>query len=94
VAVADSATVIEDSGPNAINVLANDTDVDCGPISIRSVTQPANGTVVIIGSGALLTYRPNASYCNTPPGTTLDTFTYTLAPGSSTATVTVAVTCP
>jgi len=93
VAVADAATVTEDSGANAINVLANDTDVDAGPKSIASVTQPANGAVVITGGGTGLTYAPNANYCNQPPGTTLDTFTYTLTPGSSSTTVTVTVTC-
>ena len=93
VAVNDAATVTEDSAATAVNVLANDTDVDGGPKSIDSVTQPANGTVVITGGGTGLTYQPNANYCNTPPGTTLDTFTYTLTPGGSTATVTMTVTC-
>jgi hypothetical protein len=92
-AVADAATVGEDSGANAIDVLANDTDPDGGPISVVSVTQPANGTVVITGGGTGLTYAPNANYCNNPPGTTLDTFTYTLTPGGSSATVSVTVTC-
>ncbi|MEO8669973.1 MAG: tandem-95 repeat protein [Tahibacter sp.] len=93
VAVADAATVAEDSGANAVNVLANDTDIDGGPKSIGSVTQPANGVVVITGGGTGLTYAPNANYCNTPPGTTLDTFTYTLTPGGSSTTVTMSVTC-
>ncbi|NJN05508.1 MAG: tandem-95 repeat protein, partial [Rhodobacteraceae bacterium] len=92
-AVADSATIAEDSGATAIDVLANDTDPDGGPISIASVTPPANGTVVITGGGTGLTYQPNADYCNSPPGTTLDTFTYTLSPGGSTATVSVTVNC-
>ena len=74
-------------------MLANDTDVDGGPKSIASVTQPANGTVVITGGGTGLTYAPNANYCNSPPGTTPDTFTYTLTPGGSLATVSVTVTC-
>ena len=89
----DAATVTEDSGASAINVLANDTDPDGGPISITSVTQPANGTVFITGGGTGLTYQPNADYCTAPPGTALDTFTYTLTPGGSTATVTVTVNC-
>ncbi len=93
VAVADAATVVEDSGANAIDVLANDTDVDGGPKSIGSVTQPANGTVVITGGGTGLNYTPNANYCNNPPGTTLDTFTYALTPGGSSTTVTMTVTC-
>ena len=91
VAVSDSATVIEDSGANAINVLANDTDIDGGPIAISSVTQPANGTVAITGGGTGLTYQPNPNFC-TQPGTT-DTFTYTLTPGGSSATVSMTVTC-
>ena len=63
------------------------------PFTIDTVTQPANGTVVITGGGTGLTYQPNLNYCNTPPGTTPDTFTYTLTPGGSTATVSVTVTC-
>ncbi|HBL30150.1 MAG TPA: hypothetical protein DD490_25210, partial [Acidobacteria bacterium] len=47
VAVADAATVGEDSGATAVDVLANDTDVDAGTKLVASVTQPTNGTVVI-----------------------------------------------
>src|SRR6185369_11477186 len=79
VAVNDSATVTEDDPATAIPVLTNDTDIDGGPKSIASVTQPANGVVVITGGGTGLTYKPNANYCNNPPGT-FDTFTYTLTP--------------
>ena len=67
-AVDDSATVVEDSAASAIDVLANDTDVDGGPKTIASVTQPANGTVVITGGGTGLTYQPDANYCNTAGG--------------------------
>ncbi len=90
VAVNDSATVAEDSGATAINVLANDTDLDGGPKTIQSVTQPTNGTVVITGGGTGLTYQPNPNYCN--GGSPTDNFTYTLN-GGSTATVAVTVTC-
>ena len=93
VAVGDSATVVEDSGATAVDVLANDTDVDGGPKLIVLPTQPANGTVVITGGGTGLTYAPGVDYCNNPPGTTPDTFTYTLSPGGSTATVSMTVTC-
>ncbi len=92
-AVNDSATVGEDDPATAVAVLANDTDPDGGPKAIASVTQPANGTVVITGGGTGLTYQPHANYCNNPPGTTPDTFTYTLTPGGSSATVTMTVTC-
>jgi VCBS repeat-containing protein len=91
-AVNDSKTVVEDSGATAVDVLANDTDTDGGPKSVASVTQPANGAVVITGGGTGLTYAPGANYCNSPPGTTPDTFTYTLN-GGSTATVSATVTC-
>ncbi len=91
VAVNDSTTVGEDSGATLIFVLTNDTDVDGGPIAVSSVTQPANGTVS--NNGTDVTYTPNANYCNNPPGTSPDTFTYTLTPGGSTATVSVTVTC-
>ena len=73
-------------------MLANDTDVDGGPKTIDSVTQPANGTVVITGGGTGLTYQPDPNYCNSQAGGSPDTFTYTLN-GGSTATVSVTVTC-
>ena len=66
VAVSDTATVAEDSGATSINVRANDTDVDGGPKTVLSVTQPAHGAVVITGGGTGLTYQPNANYCNGP----------------------------
>ena len=85
--------MLEDAAATAIAVLTNDTDVDGGPEPISAASDPANGTVVITGGGTGLTYQPDANYCNSPPGTTLDTFTYTLTPGGSTATVSVTVTC-
>jgi VCBS repeat-containing protein len=88
----DSATVTEDDGATVIPVMSNDTDVDGGPMGILSVTQPTNGTVDTSGGGAVLTYKPNANYCNTPPGTNKDTFSYTLN-GGSTGQVSVTVTC-
>ncbi|MFP5378812.1 MAG: Ig-like domain-containing protein [Vicinamibacteria bacterium] len=38
----------EDDPATAVDVLANDTDVDGGPISISAVTQPAAGEVVVL----------------------------------------------
>jgi len=90
VAVNDSATVGEDSGANTVLVLANDTDVDAGPKSVSTVGTAANGTVV--NNGTSVSYTPNANYCNSPPGTTPDTLTYTLN-GGSIATVSVTVSC-
>ena len=48
-AVNDSATVLEDAAATAITVLTNDTDVDAGPKTISSASDPANGTVVLTG---------------------------------------------
>jgi large repetitive protein len=82
VAVNDSATVAQDSSGNAIDVLANDTDIDGGPRLITAVTQPANGVVAITGGGTGLTYTPDAGYSNSPPDEPADTFAYTLNGGS------------
>jgi hypothetical protein len=94
-AVDDVATVNEDSGATTIDVQANDTDPDGGGATITAVQNPstAGGTVLITNAGADLSYQPPADYCNDPPGTTPDTFTYTLTPGGDTATVSVTVTC-
>ena len=91
VAVDDTATVLEGSSANPINVLANDTDPDPGDTrTITAITQPTNGTVVITGTlGTGLTYTPNDNFAGT------DTFTYTIADAAGlldTATVTVTVT--
>ena len=79
--------------PTTIDVLANDVDADSVGMAIDDVTQPDNGTVVVAADGADLTYEPDPNYCNTQPAGTPDTFTYTLTPGGSTATVSVTVTC-
>jgi hypothetical protein len=96
IAVDDAKTVTEDDPATAIDVSGNDTDSDGGAITISSGTQPTNGTVVLTGgtAGARtgLTYKPNANYCNSPPGTNLDTFQYTVN-GGDTATVSVTVDC-
>ncbi|MFC7493159.1 MULTISPECIES: Ig-like domain-containing protein [unclassified Nocardioides] len=86
-AVGDSATVAEDAPATVIAVRANDTDPDGGPMAVASATQPAHGAVVVAADGANVTYRPAADHCGA------DTFTYTLTPGDSTATVEVTVTC-
>ncbi len=79
-AVNDAATVAEDAAPTASTCWPT-TPTSTAARSIASVTQPANGTVVITGGGTGLTYQPDADYCNNPPGTTPDTFTYTLNGG-------------
>ena len=90
IAVDDAETLSEDNSV-VIDVMANDTDIDGGPKSIDSVTQPAGGSVTITNGGADVTYQPNVNFCN--DGSPTDDFTYTLTPGSSTATVAMTVTC-
>ena len=86
-AVDDDATVTEDSGPNTVNVLINDTDTEGDTLSITAVTQGTNGSVV--NNNSSVSYTPNANFFGT------DTFTYTVSDGNGgpdTATVNVTVT--
>jgi hypothetical protein len=84
-AVDDSATIMEDSGANAISVLANDTDSNGDTLTITAVTQGAHGTVTF--SAASVGYTPNPNFFGT------DSFTYTIDDGhSATDTATVSVT--
>ena len=82
----DTATVAEDAAATTIDVLANDSDPDGEPVTIDSVVQPANGTVLVTNGGADLTYEPTGNFCGA------DSFTYTVLDGP-TATVDVTVTC-
>lgn len=92
-AVADAATVAEGGGAFSLDVLANDADADGGPRAVASTTQPQHGIAAIGPGGLSVTYTPGAGYCNAAPNAPADTFTYTLTPGGSSATVSVAVTC-
>jgi hypothetical protein len=81
----DSATTDQDTAVT-IDVLANDTDADEDTLTVDSLTQPVNGTVVKNGSD--VTYMPDAGFTGS------DSFTYTVSDGnggSDTATVTVTV---
>jgi VCBS repeat-containing protein len=86
----DAQTVAQGAPATAIDVLANDPDPDGGPKQVAAATQAANGTTVASATG--VTYRPDPLYCNSQPGGTPDTFTYTLNGGSQ-ATVSMTVTC-
>ncbi|MBL0218683.1 MAG: hypothetical protein IPQ07_33005 [Myxococcales bacterium] len=97
--MADAATVAGGERATAVDVLANDTDIDGGPKMIGSASDPTNGTVMVAADGLSLTYQPDAGYCNSYAGGTPDTFTYTLSPlntmmpATSTTTVSMTVTC-
>ncbi len=66
----------EDSGATPLDVLANDTIApDVGEtLTVTAVTQPANGTVTLVGGVVSFTPAPNFT------GTT--TFTYTMSDGN------------
>ena len=88
VASPDSATLAEDGGATAIDVLANDSDPDPGTIlAVTAVTDPAKGTATT--DGVTVAYTPD------PDANGTDTIGYTVsdgAGGSATGTVTVTVT--
>ncbi len=71
----DTATVLEDSTDNAIDVLGNDELMGQGPLMITSVSSPSSqgGTTSISGNQVL--YTPAADFQGT------DTFTYTTEDG-------------
>ena len=87
-AVADTIGTNEDT-PVTIDVRGNDTDPENDPLTVTSVTQGTNGSVVIDPVSGNPVYTPNADFNGT------DTFTYTIDDGNGgtdTATVTVNVT--
>ena len=86
VAVSESITIAEDSGPRIIAILANDLNVIGGTITLTSA--PSFGTAVINPTGTV-TYTPRLNYNGT------DSFTYTVTVGaqvSGVATVSLIVT--
>jgi hypothetical protein len=86
----DITSVNENSGPNEIDVLRNDTtapETD-EALSVQSVTQGAHGSVMITADGSRVVYTPDANFAGD------DSFTYTASDGNggvSTARVSVAV---
>ncbi len=87
VIVDDTATVVEDSSNNTIDVLSNDTDADGDTLIITNVTTDS-GTVSVNPDGTL-------NYTPAPNSTGVATITYTVSDGnggSGTGTVTVNVT--
>lgn len=84
VAVNDSGTTDEGSAV-VIAVLANDSDLDGGPLAVTAVTSPAHGTAAITGNGTTVTYTPVSTYVGA------DSFSYTVSDGSATAGATVSI---
>jgi hypothetical protein len=90
-AVNDSTTILEDSGANAIGVLANDsTAPDTGEtLTVQSVGGATKGTPAVAGGGTSVTYTPNSNANGS------DSFTYTISDGNGgtdTGTVSVTIT--
>ena len=89
VAADDGVTTDEDVALTitAADLLSNDSDIDSANLTISSVSNPSNGTLVDNGDGTY-TYAPGADFNGS------DTFTYTISDGnggSDTAMVTVTV---
>ena len=85
VAVDDAVATSEDVAV-VVDVLANDTDADGDILSVVSVSDPANGSVV--NNGGDVTYTPDADFAG------VDSFTYVVNDGTvdgNTATVTVTI---
>jgi len=82
----DDSDSTDEGTPVVIDVLPNDSDPDGDTLSVHSVTQPANGSVV--NNGNNVAYTPNDGVNG------IDVFTYTVSDGNgetATATVTVSV---
>jgi PKD repeat protein len=73
-AVNDTATVLEDSSDNLLDVLANDTDTD-GQALIVTAARAGHATVAINNDGTL-SYSPNLNFNGT------DTLSYTVSDGA------------
>ncbi|WP_309384346.1 Ig-like domain-containing protein [Cerasicoccus frondis] len=85
VAVDDNDTITEDETAT-VAVLSNDSDPDSGPsgLSLVSVTQPANGYAYVSGSNVI--YEPAVGFYG------VDTLTYVVSDGASTAVGTLTIT--
>jgi hypothetical protein len=92
-AVNDAPNAAPDSGatregvPVVLSVLANDTDVEGGTLTVTAAGTPANGSAVLL-AGNTIRYTPGANFTGT------DTFTYSVSDGqggASTGQVTVVV---
>lgn len=85
VAVADTPTVLEDSGVNTITVRSNDIDPNGDTLSIVALGATDQGGSARIAAG-VITYEPATNFYGT------EVFTYTIADAEFEATATVSVT--
>ena len=61
VAEDDEFTILEDATLQTFDVLDNDTDIDAGPMTVISVTDPPKGTASLAPGGAGVRYIPTAN---------------------------------
>ena len=80
-----TATAILEDDSSTVDVLANDSDVEGDTLTIQSVTQGVNGSVVDNGDGTV-TYTPTGDWNG------VDSYTYTVTDGAATAVGTVTIT--
>ena len=96
-AVANAYSISEDSGPVALTVLANDTDVDAGDTKTVTAVNTAGlqGTAVVSGDGASVIYTVSSAFQSLMSGqTATESFTYTMRDSTgalSTAAVTITI---
>ena len=89
IGVPDQFVVIQGSGVNSLDVLANDSPSPGGGQTLSVVAVSASGqgaTVTVAADGQSVEYTPPADFVG------LDAFTYTLSDGQTTAEVSVEVT--
>ena len=88
VATDDAGTTNEDTVKvfTVAELLANDSDVDGGPLSITGVSNASNGSVIFNSTDQTITFTPDADYHGPA------SFDYTLSDGSATDTGTVNLT--
>jgi VCBS repeat-containing protein len=88
IAIDDTATTPEDTAV-VLNLVANDSDVDSGMLSVVSLSAPLHGSAVLNADGTV-SYTPDANYFGT------DSFTYRSNDGqtdsANVATVSITIT--
>lgn len=91
-AVDDDASTTEDVDlvVTGSSLVANDTDIDGGPLTVSAVSNPSGGTVDL--DAGTVTFTPTPNLC----GADIASFDYTVSDGNGgtdTATVTIDITC-
>ena len=62
VAVADTATVLEDASTTSINVIANDTDADGDNLTLVAISTSGGGSIAINADNVSVDYTPVSNF--------------------------------